>query len=239
MNQPTEWTRSDRVQRWGIARLLLARSSAVAGRYLKLHIHTVHRGSFNLAPREDDPDVPENVTLKNLNLADIEAAQGDPALDLRPATFKFALAYGHRPLGLYVDNRLVHYTIYGDTVAPGPDGLVVRSHPDYLYIYRTFTHPEFRGRHLPKIRGVLARRQWQGRTYRGVVSYIAADNLSSRAQSERFDEPVVGYAGYFSRPGFAGHGPTRCFATAGARVLGFRFDQPSQEEQLILDNARN
>ena len=143
------------------------------------------------------------------------------------------MAEGHKPYGLYIDGRLAHYTIYGHGVAPGPAGLVVRIDPRYLYVYRTFTHPEFRGRHLLEVRSYLIRRHWDGPLFEGSASYIALHNLASAAMAERIGETVVGYAGFLPR------GKTRkvFFRTRGAKARGFEFDYPTPAEQRLLSGA--
>jgi len=179
------------------------------------------------------PDVPPGTELRKLTLEDVRQRSSDPDLALRINSFQFALEHGHVPLGLFINDQLVHYTIYGHTVAPGPRTFVVRANPNLVYVWGTFTPREFRGQHLVQLRTHLSKVFWSqlmgDDVYDGFVSYIDVHNLSSIATNERYGDRLVGYAGYLafgSRAIF--------FRTKGAKQVGFRFDQPSESERVML-----
>lgn len=228
-----KWRYRQSIERWGFRKAttaaLLRRAEILSG----LRISSVRFGELPLREITPVPEVPPGTELRPLTLEDVRQNLDDQDLELSISPFRFAIDHGHVPLGLFIEGRLLHYTIYGNTIAPGPDNLVVRMNPGFIYVYRTFTHPAFRGRHLVQLRTHLSQVLWSklmGDTpYRGFVSYIDAHNLSSIATNERYGDSLIGYAGYLpvgSRFLF--------FRSKGAKTVGFRFDYPSEIERAML-----
>ena len=60
--------------------------------------------------------------------------------------------------------------------------------PEYVYMYKGFTHPNYRGQRLHAIGMNLALQEYLDRGYRGLVSYIESNNFSSLKSAYR-----VGY----------------------------------------------
>jgi hypothetical protein len=91
----------------------------------------------------------------------------------------------------------VAYGWYSFQPAPiGLPGLVLRFNPRYVYMYKGFTHPRYRGRRLYAIGMTLALRYYLSRGFHGVVSYVESTNLdslkaSSRAGCRRFGSLFV------------------------------------------------
>jgi len=161
----------------------------------------------------------------------------DPANELSPAFVEAALAKGDRCYGVLHGDTLAAYGWYAHNATPvGLDDLVVRFHPDHVYMYKGFTHEEHRGKRLHAVGMAKAMRHFQDAGYRGLVSYVESVNLASLKScyrmgyqsfgsvyllklGERFltaASPGCARFGFEVRPG----GPTRAPARSSSRRAG-------------------
>jgi ribosomal protein S18 acetylase RimI-like enzyme len=91
----------------------------------------------------------------------------------------------------------VAYGWYSFKPAPvGLPGLVLRFDPRYVYMYKGFTHPRYRGRRLHAIGMTLALRHYLSRGFHGLVLYVESTNFDSlkscsRARYRRFGSLFV------------------------------------------------
>jgi hypothetical protein len=81
--------------------------------------------------------------------------------------------------GIYDGQRLAHYLFMFVTPALMTDDLEITFSSGYAYLCATFTHPDYRGLHLNSIGVGLAGREYLSRGFRGLLTYVESNNLSS------------------------------------------------------------
>ncbi len=228
-DNPIEGYRAE-ARRRGHFSAMRGRMAHHAHRWLGLYVASVWAGPFDLNRKDDPPPIPDDCQLRRLVPEDIEPLSRDEKLAIDPLAYEFAFAHDHMPLGLFIGPQLVHYTIFGHTVAPGPHGMVIRLRPGLMYIWRTYTHPDFRGRRLIQVRTHFTRQNWHsfdwGREFNEFASYIDLSNASSMIATGRLSDELVGYAGFWHIGEQALH-----FRSPGSRKLGFSFDTPRTDEE--------
>lgn len=215
-------------QRWGHLRTLRGRAARYADRWLGLYVASIWAGPFDLDTQREAPPIPDNCELRRMDMSDIEPWLDDPGLGMDPRAYEFAFAQDHMPLGLFIGPQLVHYTIFGHTAAPGPHGMMIRLRPGLMYIWRTFTHPDYRGQRLIGVRSHFTRLNWAqfawGREFESFASYIDLSNVSSIIATGRLSDELVGYAGFWRVTG-----RSASFRSPGTSRLGFAFDIPRND----------
>src|SRR5207237_2936250 len=97
-----------------------------------------------------------------------------------------ALARGDRCYAIRDGRALAAYTWYSTSTTPiGIPNLGVSCGEDYVYVYKAFTHPRYRGQRLHAIGKTQALARYRARGYRGLVSYVEAGNLDSLKSCSR------------------------------------------------------
>ena len=119
--------------------------------------------------------------------------RSDPSLFLDDKFLDQAFARGDRCYAYVEDGTLGAYTWYSTNPTPLQDGLVATFHPDYIYMYKVFTVPAFRGRRLCGI-GVTRAFQALMREgmHKGLVCYIEVHNQPSLKALRRIGFKLVG-----------------------------------------------
>jgi len=107
------------------------------------------------------------------------AFAGDPANELTPAFVQSALAKGDRCFGILDGNALAAYGWYSTKPTAMDDSLVLHFDSRYVYMYKGFTHPNYRGQRLHAVGMGMALNVYLAEGSRGIVSYVEAQNLSS------------------------------------------------------------
>jgi len=87
----------------------------------------------------------------------------------------------------------------------------------YVYMYKGYTHPDYRGQRLHAIGMTLALREYRWKEFKGIVSYVESDNFVSLKSSFR-----MGYIPFGSiyLVHFFDH--TFSYSTPGCKRFGFR-----------------
>lgn len=68
----------------------------------------------------------------------------------------------------------------------------LRFSDEYVYMYKGFTHPEYRGQRLHAIGMTKALQIYLGRGFKGVLSYVESNNFSSLKSVYRMGYVDVG-----------------------------------------------
>lgn len=104
----------------------------------------------------------------------------DPGNDLSPGFLEEALSKNDECYGILAGGALAAYGWYsrGPTRIDPPD-LVLHPGHRYVYMYKGFTHPDYRGRRLHAIGMTLALQHYLARGFKGLVSYVESNNFSS------------------------------------------------------------
>lgn len=75
-----------------------------------------------------------------------------------------------------------------------PPDLFLHFGPKYAYMYKSLTHPRYRGQRLHAIGMTLALQDYQSRGLTGLVSYVEANNFDSLKSCARMGYEVFGTA---------------------------------------------
>lgn len=90
-----------------------------------------------------------------------------------------AFAEGDQCFAIRDRDVLASYGWYSNRPTEISDNLRLHFDNGYMYMYNGFTRPEYRGRRLHAIGMTMALKEYLGRGFKGLVSYVEANNLSS------------------------------------------------------------
>ena len=105
--------------------------------------------------------------------------------DLTPEFLGEALSKGDECYGIVDGDQPAAYGWYAHSPTLLSDGLRVQFDPAYVYMYKGLTLDAYRGRRLHAIGMTRALAAYQARGYKGLVTYIEADNLTSLKSARR------------------------------------------------------
>jgi hypothetical protein len=117
----------------------------------------------------------------------------DPRCEMSAAFVEQALARGDECFALLDGDTLAAYGWY--SFRPTPIGLpemLLHFSADYVYMYKGFTHPRYRGQRLHAIGMSMALRHYLARGYKGLVSYVESTNFDSLRSCQRMGYRVFG-----------------------------------------------
>lgn len=123
----------------------------------------------------------------------LRAFAQDPETELSDEFLDAALAKGDRCYAILEgENNLAAYGWYSNQPTEASDGLEVVFSPDYMYMYKGYTHPKYRGRRLHAIGMNRALRDFREQGYLGLVSYVESNNFSSLKSCYRMGYNDIG-----------------------------------------------
>jgi hypothetical protein len=138
--------------------------------------------------------LPPDYVSRFLSRDELAMYATDPANELDVVFIAAALSKGDTCLAVLQGNELASYGWYSTTPTPiEPSDLLLRFSPEYAYMYKGYTAVRHRGKRLHAIGMAQALRHFLDRGYRGLVSYIEANNFDSLKSSFR-----MGYAPFGS-----------------------------------------
>ena len=171
-----------------------------------------------------------------LSADELEAYVAQPEYGLTDRFVAREVAMGHECFAIQQGGTLAAYGWYATTPTHFTDDLSVRFGRPWVYMYKGFTHPDFRGRRLHAIGMTLALTLYRARGFRGLVSIVQADNAASLASCARMGYRRFGTI-YTARLGrylaLDRSGRRRrvfVFATPGCQPFGFRLDRSAVGE---------
>jgi hypothetical protein len=161
-------------------------------------------------------DLPAGMSADFLDRDTLRRMASDPKYDLTPEFLDAALAKGDECYGIVDGDQPAAYGWYAHSPTLMSDDLRVHFDPAYAYMYKGLTLDAYRGRRLHAIGMTRALAAYRARGFKGLVSYIEADNLNSLKSSYR-----MGYVdfGRVFVVGLLGRYVT--FRTPGCAALGF------------------
>jgi len=173
---------------------------------------------------EPDPaylELPEAYEPGFLPQTSLRAFAADPATEVSDAFLDAALAKGDECYAIRDGNHLAAYGWYATTPTPvsSPDMQLDFRH-DYVYMYKGFTDPRYRGQRLHAIGMTRALAEYRRRGYRGIVSYVESTNFDSLKSCFRMGYKVFGsiyVLGLFGRH--------FTISSPGCTRFGFRLQQ--------------
>ena len=113
--------------------------------------------------------------------------------EIAPAFLRQALERGDECYGILDGDLLASYGWY--SIAPtriSPSDLVLHFSPEHVYMYKGFTHPNYRGQRLHAIGMTRALQAYLARQFKGLVSYVESTNFSSLKSVYRMGYKNIG-----------------------------------------------
>ena len=205
----------DDIARWGWLRALYIRLMWLLDRTLGLQLYWITRRP--LRPSVSGPSSIETCLATKKML---EPYIGDPTYNLRAAYVDDAFARGDVCVAIFADGRLAGYGWVAYQPVPHAGRIWVDFAPGQRYTTNSFTHPDFRGRHLRGSRGALETLDREhGTTH--ALSAIPTHNFASVRADARSGAEIIGLAGYVEI-----FGRFLAVRSPGAKRVGFRFHSP-------------
>ena len=205
------------VQLWGFRGALWRALMGRARPWIMIARVTVRR----LRTERVEFDPGEGITMRQATRDDLSAAIGDGPGALERVFVDAAVARGDVCFGAFHGSKMIAYTWASFAVAPHGDGLWVTVATTYEYAYKSFTHPDFRGRGIIGQVSRLRDNHSVEQGCRWTVGFVETHNYGSYRANRRLGSRTVGYAGYLKVLGHAFP-----FRTPGAVRHGFRFFHP-------------
>ena len=122
----------------------------------------------------------------------LQALAENPAHDITREFLREALEKGDECYGALDGQVLASYGWYSDKPTATSDDLTVHYSPEYIYMYKGFTHPDYRGKRLHAIGMNRALHEYLERHYKGLISYVESNNFSSLKSTRRLGYEDVG-----------------------------------------------
>lgn len=127
-----------------------------------------------------------------------------------------ALAKGDQCFGILDGDMLASYGWYSNHPTDVAEDLQLYFDRLYMYMYKGFTHSRYRGRRLHAIGMTMALKHYLDHGFKGLVSYVESNNLSSLKSVFR-----MGYRGFGSIYVVKVFGRYLIHCTRGCRDYGF------------------
>ena len=154
--------------------------------------------------------------------AELLAAAVRPELEISDSFVKGAFGKGDICSATLYNGQIVSFQWSALTATHDHDGVYIEFGAESQYNYFSYTLPEFRGRHLPRIFKPLRDRVSISRGRTHCVAYISIDNDASIRSAIANGNRRVGFAGYICRRSLF-----LAFRTPGARKCPVRFFKPT------------
>lgn len=143
----------------------------------------------------------------------------DPRYDLSADFVREAAKKGDECYAVLDGDKLATYGWYSHEPTNIEDDLQFRFDRGYVYMYKGYTPPEYRGRRLHAVGMTQALQAYRSRGYKGLISYVESSNFASLKSCYRMGYQDVGtvvvarlFGHYFSR------------ATKGCQPYGVRVE---------------
>lgn len=154
-----------------------------------------------------------------LEPARIRELARDPAHAMEQGFVDEVLARGDRCYAIFDGDALANYCWYARHSTPLEDDLILHFDSRYVYVYKCWTMPAYRGRRLHGIGMSHAVRELARDGCQGIIAWVESTNyrsLSSGARMGHEEFGVIRYAKIGSR--------YRVWADRGCRDHGFRLE---------------
>lgn len=117
----------------------------------------------------------------------------DPANELSPEFIDEATARGDQCYAICDGDRLAAYGWYAFGATPiGLPGVLLRYSAGYVYMYKGFTHTDYRGQRLHAVGMTRALQHYLSKGFKGIVSYVESINFDSLKSCFRMGYSVFG-----------------------------------------------
>jgi hypothetical protein len=120
------------------------------------------------------------------------AADPDLAGEMSAEFVESALARGDECFALFDRGRVAAFGWYSNQPTAIGGDLVLRFDPSWVYMYKGYTLPTYRGKRLHGVGMTLALRAYTGRGARGLISYVKSSNFQSLRSTEKMGFRIFG-----------------------------------------------
>nr|WP_314533573.1 GNAT family N-acetyltransferase [uncultured Pseudomonas sp.] len=135
----------------------------------------------------------------------------DPGNEMPESFIEESLAKGDQCFGIFDGGVLASYGWYSQQPTHiDPPELFLHFNPSFVYMYKGFTHHDYRGQRLHAIGMNLALKHYLEKGYKGLVSYVESSNFDSLKSIYR-----LGYVNVGSIYLFRLFGRYQSFASSG------------------------
>lgn len=114
-----------------------------------------------------------------LSPPELDVLARDPPNQMTPDFVSQALAKGDRCYAILSGDVLASYGWYSRQETRVTQELTLCFSPEWVYMYKGFTRPEYRGQRLHAIGMARAMMEYAKEECRGIVSFVEANNFSS------------------------------------------------------------
>ncbi len=140
----------------------------------------VLRGVFVADPDPAFLSCPQGYAAGLLTEAELRQFARDPRNELSDAFLDEALSRGDECYAIRDRGRLAAYGWYAFGPTPiGLPGVLLHYRPDCVYMYKGFTHDDYRGQRLHGIGMTGALQHYRSKGRAGLVSYVDSTNFDS------------------------------------------------------------
>ena len=151
------------------------------------------RGVYVVAPDASFIEHPDAYEAEFLSTQKLREYAQQPNTQISDAFLDKALARGDQCYAIRDGETLAAYGWYSSGRTPvGIGDLVLTFDPRYVYMYKGFTDTRYRGQRLHAIGMTRALRHYRNSGYRGIVSYVEAQNFDSLKSCFRMGYSVFG-----------------------------------------------
>jgi hypothetical protein len=116
----------------------------------------------------------------------------DSQYDLGQEFLNEALPKGDECFGILDGDTLASYGWYSRRPTNISEDLAIHFSPEFVYMYKGYTHPKYRGQRLHAIGMTKALQAYLERGHKGLISYVEANNYSSLKSCYRMGYEDVG-----------------------------------------------
>jgi hypothetical protein len=162
--------------------------------------------------------LPAGFRSRFLTETQLRARACDPCNELTDEFLDDALAKGDECYAVLDGAKLACYSWYSSKPTVASDGLSIHFNPAFVYGYKAFTLPDYRGQRLHAIEVSRALEAYLARGFRGTIAYVESHNFASLRSCYRMGYRDVGRTlalGIGGRPW--------AWTGRGCRAFGCRF----------------
>jgi hypothetical protein len=215
-----------KLERYGLWRTLYAIALKALNAVFVLKIL---RGVHVERPDASFLSCPENYSAGFLTARELREYARDPQTELSDAFLDEALMRGDQCYAIRDGQVLAAYGWYSFGNTPiGLSDLVVSFNPQYVYMYKGFTDTRYRGQRLHGIGMSRALAHYLSSGYKGLVSYVEADNFDSLKSCFRMGYGVFGSI-YVTRI----FGRYVTFSSPGCKRFRFRLEHAPNATEVL------
>ena len=147
--------------------------------------------------------------------------------EMRPDFVERALERHDECFGIFDGDRLASFGWYSSRPTSIQADLYLHFDPTWMYMYKGFTVGAYRGKRLHGIGMSLALREYTTRGFKGLISYVEANNFASLRSTEKMGYRQFGSV-YVARLG----GRVVSWSTPGCKPYDFHVDtSPDETDQ--------